>query len=366
MTLRTRAQSLVDALALRNLQRFIRSERAGLIDFASNDYLGLSRRPSLREAMRSTSVVGSGGARLLSGAHPEHAALEADLARFVGRERALLFSSGYLAALGAVQALAPLVAAAYSDEHNHASLIDGLRLTKLPRTIFAHGALPSAQERTAPALVVTESVFGMSGEAIDLAGMLERLGPGDVLVLDEAHALGIYGQRGSGLASAFDDERIVIVGTLSKAFGCAGGFVAGTSEVIDLLISTARSFIFDTSMPPPLAAAARAALEAIVQGEALRGALQANVQRLCRGLRAIDRFGGLREAPIIPLIVGDARSALDLGEHLRAQGIFAPAIRPPTVAQGQSQIRLVVRADHTASEIAALLCALASAPQAVS
>jgi 8-amino-7-oxononanoate synthase len=365
MTLRARAHAAVEELAARNLRRFISSDRAELIDFASNDYLGLSRRPALREAMRRTDVVGSGGARLLSGAHTEHAALEAELAEFVGRERALLFSSGYLAALGALQALAPLVGAAYSDERNHASLIDGLRLTKLPRTIFPRGAFPKARERTAPALVVTESVFGMSGEALDLARLLEALDRRDVLVLDEAHALGIYGARGSGLASGYGDERIVVVGTLSKAFGCAGGFVAASSEVIELLISTARTFIFDTSMPPPLAAASRAALEAIVHGDALRAALQANVQQLCGGLRASNRFGDVREAPIVPLIVGDARTALDLAEHLRARGIFAPAIRPPTVAAGQSQLRLVVRADHTAADIAALLSALASAPQAV-
>jgi 8-amino-7-oxononanoate synthase len=366
MTLRTRAQSAVEDVAARNLRRFINSQRAGLIDFASNDYLGLSRVAALRQAMSSTSVVGSGGARLLSGAHPEHAALETELAAFVHRERALLFSSGYLAALGAVQALAPLVTAAYSDERNHASLIDGLRLTKLPRTIFPHGALPKASERTAPALVVTESIFGMSGEALDLTRVLDALDPNDVLVLDEAHALGVYGTCGSGLASGHDDERIVVIGTLSKAFGCAGGFVAGSAEVIELLISTARTFIFDTSMPPPLAAAARAALDSIVHGDALRAALKANVHELCRGLRALNRFGDVQEAPIIPLIVGDAGTALDLAEHLRAQGIFAPAIRPPTVAAGESQIRLVVRADHAAADIEALLSALASAPRAVS
>jgi 8-amino-7-oxononanoate synthase len=366
MTLRDRARCAVDDVAARNLRRFITTQRPGLIDFASNDYLGLSAQPALRQAMSSTSVVGSGGARLLSGAHPEHAALETELAAFVRRERALLFSSGYLAALGAVQALAPLVAAAYSDERNHASLIDGLRLTKLPRTIFPHRAVPKASERTSPALIVTESVFGMSGEALDLARVRKALDPNDVLVLDEAHALGVYGERGSGLASSCDDERIVIVGTLSKAFGCAGGFVAGSAEVIELLISTARTFIFDTSMPPPLAAAARAALDSIAHGDALRAALKANVHELCRGLRALARFGDVREAPIVPLIVGDARTALALGEHLRAHGIFAPAIRPPTVADGQSQIRLVVRANHTAAEIAALLSALASAPRAVS
>lgn len=365
MTLRARARSLVEELGSRDLRRSIRTRRPGLIDFASNDYLGLSQHPALRDALRHVSVVGSGGARLLSGAHPEHTALEEELARFVHRERALLFSSGYLAALGAVQALAPLVAVAYSDERNHASLIDGLRLTKLPRTIYSHAEMPQAEQRTAAALVVTESVFGMSGASVDLARILEHLGPSDVLIVDEAHALGVSGERGSGLAAAFDDERIVIIGTLSKAFGCAGGFVAGTSEVIELLISTARTFIFDTSMPPPIAAAARVALQAILHGDALRAALRANVQQLCAGLRTIENFANVHETPIIPLLVGDARTALELADHLQAHAIFAPAIRPPTVASGASQLRLVVRADHTGSDIAALLSALASAPQHV-
>jgi 8-amino-7-oxononanoate synthase len=363
MTLRSRAHALVEELASRDLRRSIRSERPGMIDFASNDYLGLSRLPAVHNALNTVHVVGSGGSRLLSGAHPEHASLEGELARFVRRERALLFSSGYLAALGALQALAPLVSTAYSDERNHASLIDGLRLTKLPRTIFAHGDVPKAADRAAPALLVTESVFGMSGACIDLARVLKGLDPRDVLVLDEAHALGVYGAHGSGVASDYGDERIVIVGTLSKAFGCAGGFVAATGEIIELLISTARTFIFDTSMPPPIAAAARVALQAIVHGDALRAALNANVTRLCAGLRTIDRFARVQETPIIPLSIGDARDALDLAEHLHRHAIFAPAIRPPTVPAGQSQIRLVVRADHTAVEIDALLCALAKAPQ---
>jgi len=311
--------------------------------------------------MRAPGVVGSGGSRLLSGAHPEHAALEEELARFVRRERALLFSSGYLAALGILQAAAPLAVAAYSDERNHASIIDGLRLTKLPRTIYAHGKPPARSERFAPALIVTESVFGMSGARADLAGHLADLGPDDLLVVDEAHALGVYGAAGAGIASAFDDDRIVIIGTLSKAFGCAGGFVAGASEIIELLISTARSFIFDTSLPPPIAAAARAALRALAQGDALRTALNAHVMRLHDGLCTLDRFSLAAPAPIVPLIVGEAREALALAEALAAHQIFAPAIRPPTVPPGRSQLRLVLRADHTPAEIDALLRALAAA-----
>jgi 8-amino-7-oxononanoate synthase len=358
---RTQAQRLLAELTARDLRRSIRVEQPGSLDFASNDYLGLSHLPAVREAMCTARVVGSGGSRLLSGAHPEHAALEEELADFVRRERALLFSSGYLAALGIVQAVSPLVSAAYSDKRNHASIIDGLRLSKLPRTIYAAGMLPPRTRRTPAALIITESVFGMSGECIDLAAVLAELGPDDLLVVDEAHALGVYGTAGSGLASAFDDERIVIIGTLSKAFGCAGGFVAGSSEIIELLVSTARSFIFDTSLPPPIAAAARAALRAIVDGDSLRRALMHNVTQLYEGLRDDGRFAVRAATPIVPLVVGEAREALALAAALYAQNIFAPAIRPPTVPAGHSQLRLVVRADHTEADITVLLRALASA-----
>jgi 8-amino-7-oxononanoate synthase len=353
---------LLQELEARLLRRAITTQQPGTIDFASNDYLGLSRRPEIRAAMSAAPMVGSGGSRLLSGAQLEHALLENELAQFVRRERVLLFSSGYLAALGVLQATAPLASAAYSDERNHASLIDGLRLTKLPRTIFAHRDLPKREERVSPALVVTESVFGMSGERIDLDHILDDLGPDDLLIVDEAHALGVCGADGSGVASSYDDERIVIIGTLSKAFGCAGGFVAGSQEIVELLISTARTFIFDTSMPPPIAAAARVALHAIRQGESLRRKLAQNVAQLCDGLRAEGRLCALAASPIIPLVVGDAGKALALAEHLRARNIFAPAIRPPTVAPGESQLRFVVRADHSESDVAALIRALADAP----
>ncbi len=350
------ARAALTELENRGLRRSVLIRESHHVDFASNDYLGLSRHPDVRTALNGAARVGSGGARLLSGAHAEHDALERRLAAFVGRERALLFSSGYLAAVGAVQALAPLVRRVYSDAANHASIIDGLRLTSLERTIVHDGVLPPCDGT--PTLVVTESVFGMSGEQADLPALLAQLGPSDILLVDEAHALGMLGARGAGLAAALDDARIVVIGTLSKAFGCAGGFVAGAADVIELLISTARTFIFDTSMPPAVAAAADAALAQIIAGEDLRGALRANVAALCEGLRERGIDAAPRATPIVPIALGSAERAVVIGEALLAAGIFAPPVRPPTVPVGTARIRLSVRADHSASDITRVLAAL--------
>ncbi|HEY0798387.1 MAG TPA: aminotransferase class I/II-fold pyridoxal phosphate-dependent enzyme, partial [Candidatus Baltobacteraceae bacterium] len=194
MSALARARAAVARIEERSLLRRISEAPPGSIDFASNDYLGLSRAPMVLAAMRGAPVVGSGGSRLLSGAHPEHRALERDLARFLRRERVLLFSSGYLAAIGAIQACAQVTEHAYSDESNHASLIDGLRLTKLPRTVFSHLSSPSHVPGGSPRIVVSESVFGMSGEAVDVGQLLAALGPDDLLLLDEAHALGVAGE----------------------------------------------------------------------------------------------------------------------------------------------------------------------------
>ena len=352
------AQAALTELEGRGLRRTIRVRDSRQIDFASNDYLGLAHDPDVRAALGGATRVGSGGARLLSGAHAEHAALERELAAFVGRERALLFSSGYLAAVGAVQGLAPLVRRAYSDAANHASIIDGLRLASLERTIVHDGVLPVSDGT--PTLVVTESVFGMSGECADLAALLAQLGPSDILLVDEAHALGVVGERGAGLAATLDDPRVVVIGTLSKAFGCAGGFIAGAASVIELLISTARTFIFDTSMPPALASAANAALTRIIAGEQLRAQLRGNVAELCDGLRARGIDAPARETPIVPIALGSAERAVQIGEALLTAGIFAPPVRPPTVPEGTARIRLSVRADHSATDIAHLLAALES------
>ncbi len=196
-------------------------------DFSTNDYLALATDSSMIEAMRHVKRVGSGGARLLGGRHREHWLLEQDIARWLGRERALLFSSGYMAALGTIQVLAQFADTIYSDALNHACLIDGIRAAKVSRVVYPHGKLNDREERPGRSLIVTESLFGMDGDTIDLHALVADLAPDDMLLVDEAHALGVLGPEGGGLAHGIDDQRVIVLGTLGKAIGCAGGFIAG-------------------------------------------------------------------------------------------------------------------------------------------
>jgi 8-amino-7-oxononanoate synthase len=337
-----------------------RAVPAGAVDFSSNDYLGLARDERVLAALRGATRAGSGGSRLLGGIAGEYTQLEAALAEWTGRERALLFSSGYLAAIGAITALAPCVSAAYSDTLVHACVIDGLRLTKLERHIVPHATLPVRPGATRGALIVTESAFGMDGSRAPLAAHVAHLRADDVLLIDEAHALGVAGAHGAGYASVFGDERVVVIGTLSKALGAAGGFVAGPAEVIELLTSTARSFIFDTAMPPAIAAAAARALEIVRddEGDALRLRLDAVGARVRGELRELGYDVRGDAGPIVPVVLGSESAALGLARALEARGVYAPAVRPPTVPPGACRLRLSLRANHTDAEIAVLLQAL--------
>jgi 8-amino-7-oxononanoate synthase len=356
---RVRAElAVVDAARRR---RFARPALPpGAVDFSSNDYLGLARDARVLAAMRASERVGSGGSRLLGGAHPEYAALEAALAAWTGREAARLFSSGYLAAVGAITALAACTDVAYSDELVHACLIDGLRLTKLERHIVPHAALPERSRDARPALVVTESVFGMDGSRAPLGALFAQLRDGDVLLVDEAHALGVAGPAGSGYATPLRDERVVVIGTLSKALGAAGGFVAGPLEVIELLTSTARTFIFDTALPPAIAAAAGRALEIVRgnEGDGLRSRLRALAARVRAELREFGYDVRGDDGPSVAVIAGSEAAALDLARGLEERGVYAPAIRPPTVPPGSCRVRLTVCAHHTDAQIDTLLQAM--------
>lgn len=348
-----------------------RSEAPLGIDFASNDYLGLRRDPRVLAGLSGARVAGSGGSRLLGGASQEHASLERALSAWLGRERTLLFSSGYLAAIGAITTLAEAVDVAYSDALVHACAIDGLRLTKLPRHIYAHGTLPKRYGALDAALLVTETHFGMEGTSVPVGDLAASLGARDVALVDEAHAVGVFGPGGRGLAAGVRDERIIVLGTLSKAFGCAGGFVAGPADAIALMATRARTFVYDTASPPALVAAAHAALDVVrgPAGDALRDRLHANVDRVRRALAEAGIPVAPGGGPVIPIHVGDDREALALAERLAARGIVAPAIRHPTVPEGTARLRITIRADHSDSELdvlaAALSDACAQAPAAV-
>jgi 8-amino-7-oxononanoate synthase len=326
---------------------------SGVIDFASNDYLGLSTDPAVIQALRHATRVGSGGARLLGGRHREHSLIAA----WLGRERALLFSSGYLAAIGAVTVLGAITGSILSDERNHASLIDGIRLSRASRTIYPHGALPRRENATS-AVIVTETLFGMDGDAIDPRALLERLDAGDVLLLDEAHALGVAGLKGAGLAHGLDDARVVVIGTLSKALGGLGGFVAGPAPLIELLINRARSFIFDTALPPALALAARVALSLARKADDRRRRLFENVERVRGGLAQLGFPVSTTPSPIVPLVLGTEERAVAVSSRLAEQRIYAPAIRPPTVPPGTSRLRFSLRSDHAAEQVDLLLNAV--------
>ncbi|HET9392138.1 MAG TPA: aminotransferase class I/II-fold pyridoxal phosphate-dependent enzyme [Candidatus Rubrimentiphilum sp.] len=336
-------------------------DQTPVADFSTNDYLGLATDSRMVEALRQAKRVGSGGSRLLGGRHRELRLLEEDLARWVGRERALLFSSGYLAALGAVQVLSSLTDVIYSDSLNHASLIDGIRASGLPREIYPHGDLPREDARRGPALIVTESYFGMDGDEIDVAAALRSLRDDDVLLIDEAHALGVFGTGGAGLARNLDDGRVLVLGTLSKALGAAGGFVAGPAKVIDLLVNTARTFIFDTALPPPIAFTARVGVMLARNADDARARLFVKADRLRNGLRAIGLNVPASRGPIVPVIFGSEELALEAMARCAERGIRAPAIRPPTVPAGTSRLRLSVRADHTDAQIDLLIDSLACA-----
>ncbi|HVR48040.1 MAG TPA: aminotransferase class I/II-fold pyridoxal phosphate-dependent enzyme [Candidatus Binatia bacterium] len=350
MTYLQRVGSLLDDIRAKQRYRELPERQlANVIDFSSNDYLGLATEPQVVEALKRASRVGSGGARLLAGRHRELSLLEEELASWLGRERALLFSSGYHAAVGAIPVLARCVDAIASDRLNHAALIDGIRLAPVAHAIYDHATVPRTDDR--PTCVVSETIFSMEGDAVDPGALLADLGAGAVLLLDEAHALGVAGAEGAGLARDLDDPRVVVLGTLSKALGAHGGFIAGPAPVVELLVNEARAFVFDTALPAAIGLAARIALLLARRADERRARLQANVARLCDGLAAIGLPVPKAAGAIVPMVLGAEDRALRASDVLFSKGIFVPAIRPPTVPAGTSRLRVSVRADHTAEHI---------------
>ena len=340
--------------------------------FCSNDYLGLAADPRVAEALTeavSRYGVGSGAAHLVTGHRDVHEALEADLAEFLGRERALLFSTGYMANLGVMQALVAAGEAVFQDRLNHASLLDGARLAgaRLQRYRHAdagHLAQRLAASRHTPRLIATDGVFSMDGDLAplhELAGLARRHGAW--LLVDDAHGLGVLGPQGRGSAAAAGlgaADCPLLVGTLGKALGTFGAFVAGDAEVIDTLVQHARTYIYTTAPPPALAAATRAAL-AIARAEDWR---RQHLARLVTRFRDGARRLGLdlMDSPsaIQPLRVGDSEAALAASSALRRRGLLVTAIRPPTVPAGSARLRVTLSAAHSESDVDELLAGLES------
>ena len=326
---------------------------------ASNNYLGLAARPEVTAAAAEAAVrlgAGAGSARLITGGLTVHDELEARLAAFKGTEAALLFSSGYLANLGTVTALVGPGDAVFSDALNHASIIDGARLSKAAVHVYRHGdaghldELLGAWDGAGRALVVTDSVFSMDGDLAplpDLADTCERHGA--VLMVDEAHATGVVGPGGRGAVAHFglEGRAPVVMGTLSKALGAAGGFIAGSAALCAFLRHRARSFVFDTALPPPTAAAALAALGVLEREPALAHRVRWLARCMSDGLAAAGYTVSVPDAAVIPVLVGEPQAALDLAGGLLEQGVLAVAIRPPSVPEGTSRLRVTVMATHT-------------------
>ena len=328
----------------------------------SNNYLGLADHPRVREAAAEAAMrygAGSGASRLISGNMTIHRRLEEQLADFKGAEACLLFGSGFLANAGVVSALAREGDVVFSDALNHASIIDGCRLSRAETFVYDHRdvdhlewGLRQAEGRGA--LIVTDGVFSMDGDVAPLPEIVELARRNDARVMvDEAHGTGCVGPGGRGLVASYglEDEVDVIVGTLGKALGSYGAYVMCEAPLAKYLINTARTLIFSTALSPPAVAAAMAALELLREQPRRVEKLQRNARVLRDALAEAGMPVEAGETPIVPLIVGDADAAVAASDRALERGVFAQAIRPPTVPPGTSRLRLAVMASHTKSEL---------------
>lgn len=347
-----------------------------IILLCSNDYLGLAMHPAVvHAAVRATEQYGSGAgaSRLICGTLPPHEELESALARFKGTESALLFGSGYLANLGIIPRLIGHKGLILADRLCHASLIDGCRLSGADFRVYRHRnsshveSLLKRRSSKKPALIVTDGLFSMDGDLAplpELASLAKRYDA--MLYVDDAHGTGIMGPTGRGTLEHFAVEQEISfhMGTLGKALGSSGAYLAGSRDMVEYLLNTARPFLFTTASPPSTAAAAGAALTVIQQEPERRARLWSNRHRLFHGLQRIGFRMTETVSPILPILIGDATSAVAFSEQLLAHGVYAPAIRPPTVPDDTSRIRVTVTSEHTDDHIDEALRAFESAGQA--
>ncbi|NOJ80823.1 8-amino-7-oxononanoate synthase [Myxococcus xanthus] len=373
------AREDLEALSERGLRRYLEPldspqgpvVRVGgetLVSFSSNDYLGLAASPTVRAAALAAVErygVGTGASRLVVGDTAAHHRLETRLAAFERAEAVRLFNSGYAANTGIIPALVGPEDAVFSDALNHASLVDGCRLSRARVCVYPHAdveALTRALAET-PArrkLVVTDTVFSMDGDVAPLRDIVAACrAHGAALMVDEAHATGVLGARGAGLCDelGLEDAVDLRMGTLSKALGVMGAYVATSREVADLLVSRARPFVFSTALPAHLCAAAEAAVDAVEGDLDLRERLWRNIRRFADGLRGL----GVRAEPrsaVFPIILGEPERALDAARRLREAGVLVKAIRPPTVPEGTSRLRFCLSASHTVGHVDLALEAL--------
>jgi len=340
-----------------------------LVNLSSNNYLGLTTHPRLRDAMiRATQQwgVGSGAVRTIAGTMAVHEDFERALAEFKHTEAALVFQSGYTANVGVLQVLVGEGDVIISDELNHASIIDGIRLSKAERSIYKHRDLDDLERHLIRhrdkrvRLVVTDGVFSMDGDIAPLPQIVERAqAAGALVMVDDAHASGVLGANGRGTVNHFGlDGRVDLqIGTLSKAIGVLGGYVAGPRVVRDFLIHRARPFLFSTSHPPGVAAAGMAALVVLVEEPQRIERLWQNTRRFKAGLQRLGFETGPSETPITPVIVGQGELAMRLSDGLFRRGVFAQGIGYPTVPEGRARVRTIVTSEHSDAQLDAALTA---------
>ena len=341
-----------------------------VLAFCSNDYLGLAADPRVADALARGARrwgAGSGAAHLVNGHCRAHHALEEELAAFTGRRRALLFSTGYMANLGVGSALLRRGDAAFGDRLNHASLIDAGYRPHVAFRRYRHADVADldralgrsdAPER----LVLTDGVFSMDGDVAPLGGLAATCaGHGARLVVDDAHGLGVLGQSGGGSvaeAGLAATDVPVLVGTLGKAFGTAGAFVAGDEALVEMLIQEARTYVYTTALPPAVAEATRASLAIAREADDRRAHLGALVRRFREGVAACGARLAASRTPIQPVVVGDAARALALSDALLGEGLLVTAIRPPTVPPNTARLRITLSAGHTGDDVDRLVDAL--------
>lgn len=348
-----------------------------VLSFCSNDYLGLAAHPALADALREGAGrygVGSGAAHLITGHGEAHHRLEEDLAAFVGRPRALLFSTGYMANLGVISALCERGEALYADRLNHASLNDGALLAGVRLRRYPHADTAALERMRAggdAAMLISDAVFSMDGDLApvpNLASVAEAAGAR--LLVDDAHGLGVIGRGGRGSLDFYreqgwhDDGSVILMGTLGKAFGTFGAFVAASEPVIETLIQRARSYIYTTALPPALAHATSAALTLAQREDWRREHLRGLIARFRAGAADLGLALMASQTPIQPLLAGDAETALAWSRSLQDQGVLVTAIRPPTVPKGAARLRITLSAAHTEQDVDRLLDLLGSLPAA--
>jgi 8-amino-7-oxononanoate synthase len=339
--------------------------------FCSNNYLGLANHPALVEASAASAQhdgVGAAASRLITGTMDSHREAEVAFADFLGAPATALFSTGYSANLGTIQALVGPGDAIFSDALNHASLIDGCRLSRATVHVYSHrdsdhleSLLREHRSRSRRALIITDSLFSMDGVTAplrDIATLARTFDAG--LLVDEAHALGVFGPNGRGLSAAMGIEPDVVVGTLGKSFGVAGAFVAASEAVVDLIRNRARSFVYSTAPPPMIARAAVAALQLVREADDARTSLLRNAELLRSGLRTLGFEIPEGNSQILPVFIGNNERTMQLSAKLLDRGVFVQGIRPPTVPAGTARLRLTPMATHRPEHIERAIDAFAS------